>query len=63
MWGLTGVEVERSGYASVTCDGAAEVSGGREVRGRGRDLMSLGSVGADELALFGKEMRGFLEWA
>ena len=25
--------------------------------------MSLGSVGADELALFGKEMGGFLEWA
>ena len=62
MWGLPGVEIERSDFASVTCVGAPEVSEGREVRGRGRDLMALGSVGADELALFCKEMWGLLEW-
>ena len=63
MGGLLGVEIERSGFASIACVGALEVSEGREGRGRGRDLMSLGSVGADELALFCKEMWGLLEWA
>ena len=63
VWGLTGVKIERSRFASVTCVGAPEVSGGRNVRSHGRDLMSLGSVGADELALFCKEMWGLLECA
>ena len=52
--GLLGVEIERSGVASVTCVGASEVSGGRENCSRGRDLMSLCSVDADELTLFGE---------
>ena len=52
--GFLGVEVERSGLASVTCVGAPEVSGGRESCGRGRDLVSLSSVYADELTLLGE---------
>ena len=52
--GFLGVEIERSGVASVTCVGAPEVSGGRESCSRGRDLMSLCSVGADELTLLGE---------
>ena len=52
--GLLGVEVERSGIALVTCVGAPEVSGGRESFSRGRDLVSLCSVGADELTLLGE---------
>ena len=52
--GFLGVEVEHSGIASVACVGAPEVSGGRESCGRGRDLVSLGSVDADELTLLGE---------
>ena len=52
--GILGVEVERSGMASVTCVGAPEVSGGRESCGRGRDLVSLCSVDADKLTLLGE---------
>ena len=52
--GLLGVEIERSGVASVTCVGAPEVSGRGKSCSRGRDLMSLCSVDADELTLFGE---------
>ena len=38
VWGLTGLEIVRLGFASVPCVGAPEVSGGRNVRGHGRDL-------------------------
>ena len=63
MGGLLGVEIERSGLAAVTCVGAPDVSGGRESCSRGGDLMSLGSVGADELTLFGEKVGGILERA
>ena len=63
LWGLKGVKVEHLGFASVTCVASLEVSGGRSVRGHGRDLVSLGSVGADELTLFRKKVWGLLEWA
>ena len=49
--GFLGVEIERSSVASVTCVGAPEVSGGRESCSRGRDLVSMCSVDADELTL------------
>ena len=48
------VLVVGSGFASITCVGAPEVSGGRESCGRGRDLVSLCSVDADELTLLGE---------
>jgi len=52
--GLLGVKIERSGLAAVTCVGAPDVFGGRKSCSRGRDLVSLGSVDADELTLFGE---------
>ena len=55
MWGGVGVNVERTRFASVTCVGAPEISGGRSVRGHSRDLVPLGGVGTDELTLFRKE--------
>ena len=52
--GFLSVEVERPGFAAVTCISAPEVSGGREGCSRGRDLVSLGRVNAYELSLFGE---------
>jgi hypothetical protein len=61
--GLLSVEVERPGLAAATCIGAPEVSGGRESCSRGRDLVSLSRVNAYDLALFGEQVGGILEWA